>query len=395
MYIDYDKIDEGIRRTVQIIDDKPHIRYIRYLLSKKTSPASTKRELNKLALSAPHEEALKTYYLAVIDPLVEKHRLKQYYATYRNKILSKNERHAFRDEYLNFGMTFEKNEDSKMRFCSFVKDLEIDELWSHEISRHYGSAENIPVNEQGERIIRSFSSRNLERILTCPKRFLIDKMLIENVPHYRIAKHLSDKHNLPISDHDIGYYSRVLFNFRRKNIEDMIDNIQAEANALRGQMDLLADDNEASFGEKTTVKASLEKQIEFYEETLRSFNADYSEVSFKQGVVEEADLIGMFKDIARRGYQRFVTLDQYRDRDVVDPLQKVARMMGFAIEKVAQLDANKKNQDKNALEVMFELYRDRYDEVIKEEEAKHFASDSSDSSGSPLLTESVEGMDEC
>ena len=397
MEIDYDKLEEGIRRVVQIIEDKPHIRYIRYLLTKKNSPAAAKKELNKLALSAPHEDALKTYYLAVIDPLVEKHRLKQYYTGYRNKILSKNPKHGFRDEYLNFGMTFEKNEDAKMRFCSFVNELEIDELWSSEISRHYGSTENIPVNEQGNRIIKSFQSRNIERVLTCPKRYLIDKMLIENVPHNRISKHLLDKHKVSITGHDIGYYARVLFNFRRKNLEDMIENIQAESNALKGQLDLLSDDHEVSFGEKTTIKASLEKQIAFYDETLKSMNSDYSEISFKQGVVEEADLVKMFKDVAARGYQRFVNLDQYRDRDVVDPLQKVARMMGYAIEKVVALDANNKNQDKNALEVMFELYRDRYDEVMKEEEGRRVTHtiDGGGLISSGLTNEDIPGMDEC
>ena len=68
MNIDYQKLDPKIRKTVEIIENKPHVRWIRYLLTKRYSPIEIKRELQRLGLSAPHEKPLVVYYLTVIDP---------------------------------------------------------------------------------------------------------------------------------------------------------------------------------------------------------------------------------------------------------------------------------------------------------------------------------------
>ena len=65
MYINYDMMDPKIRKTVENMEAKPHIKWIRYLLSKRYSPISIRRELQRLGLSTPHEKPIIIYYLAI------------------------------------------------------------------------------------------------------------------------------------------------------------------------------------------------------------------------------------------------------------------------------------------------------------------------------------------
>ena len=88
--IDFEKIDPKFRQTIEGLEKKPHIKYIRYLLSKRYSPIVIKKELQKLGLSAPHEKPLTVYYLAVIDPLIKHFGLSKTYADYKNKLLRAN-----------------------------------------------------------------------------------------------------------------------------------------------------------------------------------------------------------------------------------------------------------------------------------------------------------------
>ena len=89
MEINYEGMSEKVRKTVRIMESKPHIKYIRYLLTKRFSPIQIKRELQRLGLSAPHEEPMIVYYLAVIDPIVKKNGLSDTYSSYKGKLLNK------------------------------------------------------------------------------------------------------------------------------------------------------------------------------------------------------------------------------------------------------------------------------------------------------------------
>ena len=83
----YSNIIENSRSTVAGIEAKPHVRMIRYLLTKRFGPMQIRLELNNLSCSCPHEADLKLYYLAVIDPLVQKYGLSEIYSNYKGKLM--------------------------------------------------------------------------------------------------------------------------------------------------------------------------------------------------------------------------------------------------------------------------------------------------------------------
>jgi hypothetical protein len=151
--INYEKIDPKIRGAVKAIEAKPHVRYIRYLLSKRYSPISIKQELFRLGLSAPHEPNFITYYLTIMDAIIKEHGLSQLYADYKNKLLRKNKRGDFAKDILNYRLHLAEDLDGQVKFRKFIKDLEIDSLWINDIFKFHGSSGNLPVDELGQRIL--------------------------------------------------------------------------------------------------------------------------------------------------------------------------------------------------------------------------------------------------
>ena len=96
----------------------------------------------------------------------------------------------------------------------------------------------------------------------------------------------------------------------------------------------------------------------------------------------------LFEEIIYAGYKRFENLDQYKDRDVVDPLMKITRMMGYAFEKSEESrksinSANDMTRDSAKNETMMGLYRSRVEEYYQEQqeslkEAQQLFDDSED-----------------
>ncbi len=369
MIIDYSQLDSSIRNTVSIIENKPHVRYIRYLLTKRYSPIVIKKELQRLGLSAPHEKPLVKYYLAVIDPLVKAYGLGPVYADYKNKLLRKNKQHSFHKHLLNYKLHLGDEPDTQIKFCKFITELEVDSIWVSEIMRFYGSAANVPLDENGERIIKTTSyKRKLDTILTSPKRYLIDKMILESVPDRRIADYCRKNLKIPVYDYDIAQYKQVFFNLRTYDIEDKIKTLEVERKSLESFLEIIDNDDDMGLGEKINTKEQTKKRIKELDENVKSLNMLYTESAFAQAKLEQDNFAEMFRDVVFKSYQRFSQLDNYKDRDVVDPLFKVVKMMGYAHDKVNEIILQKANAgDKHAQFELIKLYRDRADEMYKQQ----------------------------
>ena len=105
----------------------------------------------------------------------------------------------------------------------------------------------------------------------------------------------------------------------------------------------------------------------------------------------------MFADVVGRAYKRFTQLDREKDRDVVDPLFKTARMMSFAHDKVESIKAmsGKGNGggDKHSQSVLLQLYSQRIDEIV-DEQKQRVASITGDSDYGNVNFDDIEGIGE-
>lgn len=375
--IDYNKIDPKYKRTIESIEAKPHVRYIRYLLAKRYSPISARKELQRLGLSAPHEPQLIAYYLVVMDPIIKILGVSTLYADYKSKILRKGKRGEYAKDILNYRMHISEDLDMQVKFCKFVRALDIDDLWINEIYKFHGSAGSLPVDEKGLRILETTSSyRNIEKILLSPKRYLVDKLILENIPDARITKYSREQLKLNIHDYDIASYKRIFFNIKTTSMEDRIKALEVEKNSLEM---LLKDINELEeyddldIGEKMLLKKQTEQRLTELKDNIKTLNMMYTEFAFKAATSNQADFETMFTDVVARAYQRFTQLDGYKDRDVVDPLFKTAKMMSFAHDKVEAIkitngnNGGNVNGDRHSQSVLMELYKKRLDQIAEEQ----------------------------
>lgn len=406
MRIDFEKFDPKYKKTVEGIEAKPHIKYIRYLLSKMYSPIAIKKELQRLGLSAPHEQPLTIYYLTVMDPIIKHFGLSSLYADYKNRLLrAKSKRGEYSKNLLNYRLSLGDDLDGQVKFNKLVSFLEIDAMWCQEITKFHGSAINMPVDENGNRIIATTTSTRgnsaVEKILLFEKRYLIDKMLLENVPLERIAKYCREHLKFGVYDGDIKLYKTMFFNIQTQTIEDKIKYLQSEKNSLSTLVsdieDGLGEYADMSMGERIALLEQTNKRIEELSDNIKGLNMLYTDAAVRVAEANEQDFENMFADIVGRAYKRFTQLDSYKDRDVVDPLFKTARMMSFAHDKVESIKAmsgkGSGNSDKHSQTVLLELYSKRIDEIVDEQKQRVAMQTGDESYGSASMDE-IEGIGE-
>lgn len=382
MKVNTKQLTGDYERTVKNIEAKPHVKYIRYLLAKQYSPALIKKELYRLGLSAPHEQPLTTYYMAVIDPVVSHFGLSAYYANYKNKLIRANAKsNEYSGELLNYRLVFGDDYEAQVKFCKFVKFLEIDYMWAQEIIKFYGSIVNTPTDEEGNRILNSTASTRgpsyIEKILIWEKRYMIDKMLLENVPIDRIAKYCRETYKFSVYDPDIRIYKAIFFNIQTQTIEDKIKALESERNSLKTLMNDVELGNGdycyMSLGDKTILMEHTEKRIQDLENNIKGLNMLYTNAAVRIAEINEASFEDMFADVVRKSYERFAMLDREKDRDVVDPLLKTVRMMSSAHDKVEAIkaisdgSAGGRTNDKHSQSVILNLYSKRVDEIVDEQ----------------------------
>jgi hypothetical protein len=335
--------------------------------------------LYRLGLSAPHEANLTAYYLCVIDPITKAFGVGTLYGSYKNKLLRDgNIRGDFSKDILNYRLHIDNDLDMQVKFCKFIKYIEVGDLWLNEIYKYHGSAARLPVDENGERILDSSTTfKVMDKILLHPKRYLIDKMILENVPDARIADYFKTKLNVKINRYDIACYKKSFFNIKTQSVEERIQSLESEKISLEQllhDLDNTEDYGDMDLGERLLIKRQSETRIEELDDNIKTLNAMYSEFAFKSATEDRNDFLSMFSDIVARGYNRFKQLDNYKDRDVVDPLVKTAKMMSFAHDKVQSIQAtdsgagrNSGITDTHSQGVIMELYKKRMDEIADEQ----------------------------
>jgi len=374
MKIDFTALDKSTTQAIRTIENKGHARYIRYLLAKRIPPTTIRKELARLALSAPSKEILTIYFVNVLWPLAGHFSLTQFYTEYYDRLL-KGTYEKDVTPVLNFDVSFGDDNSARMVFCSFLRELGIEEMWSREVTKYYGGVHNIPQDEEGNRIIKANVTRSVESVLTCPKRYVVDKLLLENVSPSRINKYLWEKYQIKLNDVDIYAYAKYFFNFTRRNVEEIIEQLTSELTSIKNDLEILETSESYSLGDKLAISHQYESKVKFLDESIKELTSRYSDLAYNQGVSEQLEVEDIVKDIVLRGYKRLQFLDRYNDRDVVKPLTDVAKMVFTAVDKMQQIEDGKiKNQgrknaidrDKGAHEVLIDLYQEALENHINE-----------------------------
>jgi len=368
-------LDGRIQNTINIIDSKPHAKYIRYLLSKRYSPRQIKNELQRLALSAPHEKALKAYYFAVMDPVIKTLGLGKLYSDYKNKLLrTDNIKGDFVNYLLKFRLELDRSLEDQVSFCKFVQEMDIEECWSHEVLGFYGTVANIPEDENGNRIIKTPNFRGTvpEKILMSEKRYLIDKFVLENVPDARISAYARTELKIPITDGDVSYYKKVFFNLRTKGFDEKIQALESEKTSLESFIEVIASDNEMEASERALIRRQTNDRIRELEDSIKTLNMLFSESVNGQLRTENESIEQIFLDVLHRTHNRFKQLDRSQDRDVVEPIFKTVRILAMAADKLEALKKHDDsgNEDKHSQTELLQLYKARVDEAYDEQDVK-------------------------
>ena len=205
-----------------------------------------------------------------------------------------------------------------------------------------------------------------------------------------------EKYKVKISDVDISAYAKYFFNFERRDIETLIEQLINERNSVESDLEILYNNDELTLGDKAATASQYEQKIKFLDETISELNTRYSELSYQQGLDEKVSLELIIEDIIKRGYDRFKMLDRATDRDVVKPITDISKMVFTAIDKKHQMEDHKiktertiLDRDKSAGEVMLELYQEAYDRAIQSMETKHVPEGETE-----VSLDDIEGVDE-
>lgn len=376
---------QEISKAVLIIESKPHVRYIRYLLTKKTSPRFISSELYKIGLSAASESVMIDYYFAVIDPLVKSFGLSKIYSDYRKKLtqrkLKSPDKCQFVYDILKYKLQVAENADLAARFCEFVKALEIDAIWMQEIFQAHGcKTENMPVNKAGERILNvSSPGRAVDKILNFEHRHVVEQLILEGVPDTRIAKYCRETLKSKITDNDVALYRTIFFNTQLNSIEKNIEILNNEKRALTA---ILSDVNrgigrfrDADIGTRKTYRDQLKIRVNELDETLRTLKMAHTDIAYNKNQLDVANIEKMFGDIIMKSHERYNELNAQHDRDIPGLQSQVVKIMATAYDK--WMDARERigpnggiSKDKDVQTQFGEIYKKRLDDIISEDKEK-------------------------
>lgn len=341
----YSNIIENSRNTVAGIEAKPHVRMIRYLLTKRFGPMQIRLELNNLSCSCPHEADLKLYYLAVIDPLVQKYGLSEIYSNYKGKLMhmdsaskKTSRKSTFSNDLLTFSIEFEPKRDLQPKFLQFIKELEIEELWQTELYKFYGDVGSFPTDEKGNRIITvSYVKKSADKIVSSPKRYIVDKFICEGVPTIKIVEFCNNKMGMKIDTYDINSYKKIFFNIKTHDVEEKIKALEIENNSLKKEINDIDNNPNLSIGEKTSQKNSLQTRSANIAQNIKSLNSWHSEMMSSQTTVERYDYESMFKEMSVTLFSKFQMAAKLPPVDSLDFLVKTTRAITTLHDKIQDI----------------------------------------------------------
>lgn len=358
LIIRYHKIAHQARDSIRKLESKGHMPYIRYLLLKRTPMHTINMELTRMGLSVGTEQQYEFYFDEVLFPLIKKYKLTIHYKAYKT--------HK-KDKELNFSKTFGKNDIERVFFCQVVKETDTQQFFTSDIRKYYGV--NIPLDINGDPVFTYESNRDLTVVLMHEKRHIIDGMLADGFSPSRVSTALDEKYDIEVKPELIADYGKSFMNFKRKEVETLIIELQEDRDALQQQLDYVREtDDEFSMGERVVVISSLRNNIAEMDQKIRGLQSAHATSSFGQGVMEYGHIREMFTDIMQRSYKRYKSIDRRTEDAVVDPLAKIVTVMAKATEKILSIDtAMSQTTKKTITEEMLEVISPTLARVEEEE----------------------------
>lgn len=361
-----------LAKAVSIIESKPHMVYIRYLLTKRTNIRYINNELYRIGFSAAREGVLANYYFAVIKPFIKDFRLTRLYAKYEKDIINMQQRNFSRspvgEDLLSYRTEVAPNEAMATDFCMFCRALGIDKAWSKEILSSYGThIELIPTDENGKRIIAASVNTSIENVINSDHRNLIEQMILQGVPDARITTYIRTNFGEELIPNDISIYRNIFFNVQTDSVEKNMAILQREkenlASVLQDAQRTVGRFVQLSVGERQMYVSQLKRRISEIEDTLKTLQMAQTNMNFQRGVSNSNEIANMFLDIMNRGYSRFKDLDEMHDRDIPGLQAQTMKIISASYEKF--LEAKERGQEKQGdiTKQVGEMYKERLEEI--------------------------------
>lgn len=373
---------DNTSKSVQVIEQKPHRLYIRYLLTKKWSPRKIRENLYKLGLSSSNDDSIERYYNIMIKPMIKKHKLGHIYQDYDSVLARKSDKRTQRfPTELNFKLELGNDVDTQINFLKFINEIECEDLWRNEFYNFYGRRENVPTDpDTGKSLMEKFNKQSQLpwSIIQSPKRYVVDELILEGLSNARIIRHMQEHHNIRIQSYEILMYRSSFFNVtmidvreqikfievERQNILFHIQNIDTRITKIEGGK--LPDPN-STISDLLIEKKSLFSRLSDLDNSIRSLNAQHNEAAANRLAGDTINYEAIFAEMFAKTYDKFTFMAKQNDRDVVDPMYKLTKMMGAqyaAMEqaKEAGLKGNLKTQSE-----LINLITDRIDELEEED----------------------------
>lgn len=403
-----------ISLSVKSIEQKPHRLYIRYLLTKKWSPNQIIADLKQLGLSSPIEAGLIKYYKALIRPIIRKHKLGFLYQDFDNYIADREgpQNGVRPPREISFRIDVGNNIDTQIAFLRLIGDLGVADLWQNELFIFYGKKESVPTDpETGKSLIGSFLSGSMPwDIVNSPHRYVIDELILEGVSAPRIKEYMSKNHKLKLHTDEIRMYKIAFFSIETSDIKDSLLLLEAEkqnvlhhiksidANLRRVDQGISVDE---TVPEMLVKKKALYTRVSDLESSIKMLQSKFSEKAAGLRSAKTKSHAQMIEEMVEKTYAKFSHFSNYEDRDAVNPMYKLTRMMGLSLEMLEKAKDAELRGSVGGQAEMIRLITEREDTLAEEyldkekrlKEEKHIIDsdlDESDIMGIDELTNSLE-----
>lgn len=358
MFVRYNTIDEDIRPAIRSIHEKAHVHYIRFLMLRRTPVEEIEKDLLRLGLMTSPLEHYKLYFREVVYKSIVKRGLRLHYRNYlrgsENKLLTLE--------------TFGTNEDERIAFLKLTAECGVDYFFTDEAKSFYGFSQ-IPKDGHGQSIIHTDTIPDWESILTHPKRFLIEDMLLDGKSPAMISDYLEETTSYEIPAENISFFAKSFFNVKRRDLEITIEQLDDEYQQIQHSISLLREGGTTMLlGERNNAMGELRRRAETIKHQIRRLSGHHSRNAYVQGVLEITDAREMFSDVLNRSYRRYLETDERSEVEAIEPMKKLAGMMSQSVDKILTIDnalANKST--KTIVEEMLEVVQPTLERIEKEQ----------------------------
>lgn len=358
MFVRYNTIDEDIRPAIRSMHEKAHIHYIRFMMLQRTPAEEIEKELLRLGLMTSPVHHYGLYFREVLYPHIAKRGLRPYYRNY----LKESEKELLTLE------TFGNDEDARVAFLKLTAECGVDYFFTHEAKSFYGYS-NIPTDSAGSFVIEAGTIPDWEAILTHPKRYLIEDMLLDGKSPKMIAEYFDEKFNDDVDAGGIKFFAKTFFNVKRRDMEQMVEALDEEYHQIQQSIRELRDgQKKMTIGERNFAMGELRRRSTTIKQQIKRLSGHYSRDAYVQGVMEVTDLREVFQDVLIRSRRRYHEIDERTEVEATEPLNKLVNMMKVSAEKMLTIDdvlANKST--KTIVEEMLEVVQPTLERIEQEQ----------------------------